>query len=135
MTLALATRQRRLGVIRSDIDASGPGALHLHALPVSEPPASEPLAILALALPCGALDVTEAGLARLTLTPVTGNAAVAGAVGWGRYVDGSGVLVFAAPAGLPGSGAPIIVTDGQDPASTNVFAGGEVQVLSAVFLE
>ena len=135
MSLALATRQKRLTVVRADIDTSGPGALHLHALPVAEPPTSAPLAVLPLALPCGVMDVDANNFARLSLAPVTANALASGAVGWGRYVDGAGVLVLTALAGLPGSGAPIIVTDGQQPPSASVFVGGQVKVLSAVFLE
>jgi hypothetical protein len=75
------------------------------------------------------------GLATFTFSPVVGNAALSGLVGWARFVDGAGTAVYDAPAGVPGSGQPVIVTDNKLPASTQLFAGGEVQLAAAVLTE
>ena len=134
MPIALIHRQSRLAVLRAAIDVNAPGALELYALPMVDTPSAAPLAVVWLPAPCGVVD-TPGTFARLTISPVTGNATSSGTVGWGRYVDGNGAAVYSALAGLPGSGKPIEVTDGLSTPSANVFAGGEVQVLSAVFLE
>ena len=75
------------------------------------------------------------GLATLTLASAVGYAAVAGQAAWVRFVDGAGTAVYHAEAGLPGSGKPVILTDGKTPPTTNLFVGGEVQLASAVWVE
>jgi hypothetical protein len=131
MSFSLATRMACMGARRNQMDASGGGAAHVYALPMpakpEDAPSSSPLAIVALALPCGVISAS-AGLALLTLTPVVGFAAGSGVAGWVRFVDGSGVAVYDALAGLPGSNAPVILTDGKPEPSMQFFAGGEVQI-------
>ena len=41
-------------------------------------------------------------------------------------VDGAGVAVYDCTAGPPGSGAELIVTDGNVPPSAQMYTGGEV---------
>lgn len=139
MSLSLLTRQDRLLALRSRIDANGGGAVHLYAAPTIDSPetaaAAAPLAIVALSVPCGAIGVDLNGLATLAITPAVGNAAANGTVAWARYVDGAGTGVYDSLAGLPGSGAPVIITDGQAIPSANLFVGGEVQVNAAIFTE
>ena len=139
MSLSLPTRQDRLLAIRARIDAHGGGAAHVYALPVAASPESaaeaSPLAILVLPVPCGDIGSTPEGLAPLTLASAVGYAAVAGQAAWVRFVDGAGTAVYDAEAGLPGSGKPVILTDGKTPPTTNLFVGGEVQLASAVWVE
>ena len=141
MSLSLPTRQDRLLAIRARIDAHGGGAAHVYALPVAASPESaaeaSPLAILVLPVPCGDIGSTPEGLATLTLDleGAVGYAAVAGQAAWVRFVDGAGTAVYDAEAGLPGSGKPVILTDGKTPPTTNLFVGGEVQLASAVWVE
>ena len=139
MSLSLPTRQDRLLAILARIDAHGGGAAHVYALPVAASPESaaeaSPLAILVLPVPCGDIGSTPEGLATLTLASAVGYAAVAGQAAWVRFVDGAGTAVYDAEAGLPGSGKPVILTDGKTPPTTNLFVGGEVQLASAVWVE
>ena len=138
MSLSLLARKARLDALRLLINASGGGAVHLYALPQAAAPeaaaASAPLAIVALAPDCAVIG--ESGtLAAMALVPVVGYAAASGSVGWARFVNGAGVAVQDLPVGAPGSGQPVIITDNKPAPSAVVFAGGEVQVASAVWLE
>jgi hypothetical protein len=75
MSFSLATRMACMAMRRNQIDGAGGGAVHVYALPMpakpADAPTSAPLAIVALAVPCGSLtDVDDVAL--LTLTPVVG---------------------------------------------------------------
>ena len=133
MSLALATRRRRLLTVRDDIDANGGGALHIHGGPQASNPeeaaASSPLAIIALPVPCLSLHATDA---QLVLTATVGYAALSGVPTWARFVDGNGTAVYDCTAGLPGSGATIIVTDGKVPAGNTLYVGGEITVTATL---
>lgn len=138
MAASLLARKARLQAIGTLINAAGGGAIHLYAgtMPASpeNAPASAPLAIIDLPSNCG--TVGEAGtLATFTFAPVVGNAASSGQVVWARYVDGAGVAIYDETAGLPGSGAAVVFTDNKTPASTQIFAGGEIQIASSVLSE
>lgn len=138
MALSLAARKARLQAIGSLINASGGGAVQLHAAPMAaspeDAPNAAPLAIVALAANCGFVS-DLIGLATFTFAPVVGNAATGGVVAWARFVDGAGVAVYDAAAGLPGSGQPVIFKDNKTPASAQLFAGGEVQIAAALLTE
>lgn len=130
MSLSIAARRARLLTIRDLIDAGGGGALHLHSLPKADNPeaaaALPPLAIIALEAPSFVLD--EGGAVSMAMVEAAGYASIAGLVSWGRFVDGSGTAVFDEEAGPPGSGKAIIVADGQDPPTAQVYIGGVVTV-------
>lgn len=130
MTLSIAAKRARLLTIRDLIDAGGGGAAHLHALPKAANPetaaASAPLAIVAFGSPSFVLD--EGGAVSMALVEVAGYASIAGVVGWVRFVDGSGTVIDDEEAGPPGSGKPVIVSDGQDPPTAQVYIGGVVTV-------
>jgi hypothetical protein len=129
MSLALVARRARLLALRSTIDANGGGAAHLHSGSMTssaeEAPATPPLCIVALAATSYALHATEASM---SLVPVQGFAAVSGQPTFARLVDGAGNGVALLTAGPPGSGAQLIVTDGQDPPSAQMYVGGEVNL-------
>jgi hypothetical protein len=129
VSLSLATRRARLLTVRDRIDASGGGALHLHggtmAASPETPPDAAPMVIVALDPVSFTLHATAA---QIDLVPAQGFAALAGQITWGRYVDGGGNPVYDCPAGPPGSGAELIVTDGATPPTAQVFTGGEVNV-------
>jgi len=133
VSLALATRRARLLAVRSQIDANGGGALHLHggtmAASPETPPAADPLVIVALDPVSFALHPTAA---QMELVPAQGFAALSGQITWARYVDGVGNSVYDAAAGPPGSAAEIIVTDGETPPTAQVFTGGEVNVTHTI---
>lgn len=129
MTAALATRRAHLLLERDLIDAAGGGAVWLMggamAPTPEDAPGSAPLAIVALALPSCILHATAA---TMVLVPAQGHAAVSGVVTWVRFVDGAGSAVRDLPAGPPGSNNPVVVSNGQEPPSAQVWAGGEVNV-------
>jgi len=133
VSLSLATRRARLLTVRSQIDANGGGALHGHggtmAASPETPPASAPLVIVALAPVSFALHPADA---LMELVPAQGFAALSGQITWVRYVDGAGNPVYDAPAGPPGSGAEVIVTDGAPVPTAQVFTGGEVNVTHTI---
>lgn len=126
MSLALPTLRRRLLVVRDDIDAAGGGAVEIHA-----DGGGPPLAIIALPVPCMSVHATDAQMA---LSAVVGYVALGGVPTWARFVDGDGVEVFLCSAGLPGSGAQLIVTDGKPTPSHTLYVGGEI-TLSGEFTE
>ena len=127
--LSLHTRRARLLAVRSDIDAGGGGALHLHGGTQASGPdvaaPDAPLVIVALEYPSFTLHSTDASM---SLVPAQGFAALAGVVTWGRYVDGTGAAVYDCTAGPPGSEAELIVTDGATPPTAQVYSGGEVNI-------
>lgn len=138
MSISLVVRQARLDAIRIAINSGGGGAVHLYALPEVATPetaaADSPLAIVALAVDCATVGAS-ADLATLTLRPVVGNAAVSGLVAWARFVNGAGLAVMDMPAGPPGSGKPVIVTDSKATPSALVYSGGEVQIAAGLWTE
>lgn len=122
MSLSLAARRARLLAIRDLIDAGG-GLLHAYGYtqPATGTAATEPPLMTAVLAPVSfELHATEASM---TLTVET-NVAVAGSPLWVRFVDGAGLPVMDLAAGLPGSGLPVIITDGQDPPSAQMWVGG-----------
>jgi len=129
VSASLASRRAHLVLERDLIDFGGGGALQLHGgtMPATPetPAAAPPLAIVALNVPSFSLHSTDASMA---LLPATGNAAVGGVVTWARFVDGTGAAVRDVPAGPPGSGVPVIVSDGAAVPTTQVWVGGEVNV-------
>lgn len=139
MSLSLSARTARMLAFSNAIDASGGGAVHLYGSNQPDSPEiaafDAPLAIVALAVPCGGVDVSDEGLVRLTLTHVSGVAAQAGVARWGRIVDGAGNALYDAPAGLPEAALPFVVTDGRPTPSAQFYAGGAVNIVSAVWLE
>lgn len=127
MSLALAVRRARLQVVADAIDAAGGGAVHLYGStrPATGAPSGDaPLFIAAIEPGSFAMHATEASM---TLS-VEGNVAVAGVPLWARFVDGAGSAVLDESAGLPGSGAPVIVTDQQPTPSAQLWVGGLVTV-------
>lgn len=133
MSLSLHTRRARLLAVRSAVDAAGGGALHLHG--GTQPSGPEvaapdaPLVIVVLAATSFELHATAASM---SLVPAQGFAALGGVVTWGRYVDGTGASVYDCAAGLPGSGAELIITDGATPPTAQVYSGGEVNVTHTI---
>lgn len=132
MSLSLATRRARLLAVRSQIDADGGGALHLHGGTMANspetPPAAAPLVIVALDPVSFSLHPTDAQMDLVA----QGFAALSGQITWGRYVDGAGNPVYDCTAGPPGSGARLIVTDGAPVPTAQVFTGGEVNVTHTI---
>lgn len=135
MSLAQRTLRNWLLALRADIDAAGGGALWLldgSMAPNPETaPAASPVAIITLASVSFEMHATEV---RMDLVSAVGNAARAGQPTWGRYVDGDGVAVYDCPAGPPGSGAEIIITDGLEPPSAMMYTGGVVTATHTITL-
>lgn len=133
MSLSLAARRSRLLAVRDAIDAGGGGAVHLYASPMTDSPeaaaASAPLAIVALAEVCCTIHATDA---QMDLVPAVGYAAQSGIPAWARFVDGNGTPVYDCTAGLPGSSAVLIITDGQEPPSHQMYIGGEITVTATL---
>jgi hypothetical protein len=134
---SLLTRKDMLTALRSRLDAWGGGAAHFYAAPQAAneeaPPAGPPLAIVALAAPTCGVVANSGSLATLALAAVSGLVAANGQIAWVRFVDGAGVAVEDKAAGLPGSGAPVIYTDNQPTPSADVFVGGVINIVGAVW--
>lgn len=131
MSLSLAARRARLLALRDLIDAEGPGALLVYGYtqPAMGTAATEAaLMTVTLGAVSFELHATEASM---TLAAET-NVAVAGSPQWARFADGAGAPVMDLPAGLPGSGAPVIVTDNQDPPSAMMWVGGVVTITCGI---
>jgi hypothetical protein len=133
MGFPLHIRRDRLADFRDRVLASGGGAVHVFgsAYPGADAAsASAPLVIRSV----GASDlVMHATDAYMSLN-VEANVSVAGAPTWARFVDGSGDTVYDCEAGLPGSGKPLIASDGQVPPAAQLYPGG-VLTLTIEFVE
>lgn len=131
MSLSLAARRGRLMAIRDLLDAGGAGLLHIfgYTQPAMGTAAAEaPLLTAVLGAVSFELHATEASM---TLTVET-NVAVAGVPLWARFANAGDTPVMDLPAGLPGSGLPVIVTDGQDPPSAQMWVGGLVTITCSI---
>lgn len=128
MSLSLETRRGRLVYVRDRILANDGGALWFLDGPMaSNPgaaPSNAPLAIVALDEDSIVLHETLAEM----LVSAVGYAAASGQPTWARFVDGDGVGVLDRTVGPPGSGAQMILTDGQDPPTASIWTGGELTV-------
>lgn len=129
MSASLAARRAHLLLDRDLIDAEGGGSLLLLGTPMAaapeDDPASAPLVTVPLSAPSFSVHATDASM---VLVPAQGFASASGVVTWARFVNGAGVAVRDCPAGPPGSGAAVIVDDGQAEPSAQVYTGGEVNV-------
>ena len=129
MSASLAARRAHLLLDRDLIDAEGGGALLLLGGAVAaapeESPVAAPLVTIGLASPSFVVHATDASM---VLVPAQGFASASGVITWARFVNGAGVAVRDCLAGPPGSGAAVIVDDGQAQPSAQVYTGGEVNV-------
>jgi hypothetical protein len=131
-SLSLIGRKGQMSGLRTALDLGGAGLLFYPNLPPAEPDIATGellLATLTLASPCGALGQSGTApdplFATLTITtPRVAAVSATGVVGWVRFVNGAGDGFLDLLAGLPGSGAPVIVSVLQ------VFQNGELQLLS-----
>lgn len=132
--LALGVRQTRILATRDYIDSNGGGRILLYTgSPPSIPDAGTSETLLCTILfgvaPSANLSVVSTK-ARLTyVVPQIAVASSTGIVAWGRFANGLGYGVMDLPVGAPGSGMPIILSD------TQLYAGGEVQLLSCILEE
>jgi hypothetical protein len=125
MGFPLAIRRDRLLDVRSRILAGGNGAVHIYGnvYPgVENASPDAPLVIRALAPADLVMHVTDA----LLTFAGDANAALAGTPTWARFVDGSGDTVLDCTAGLPGTGAQLVVSDGEVPPGATFYPGGVV---------
>lgn len=127
--LSLIARKAELLGLRDALDAGGAALLFYPNTPTALPDDTTTEVLIGainLAVPSGAIGQSGT-LATLTLTtPQVAPAANTGLIGWARLVDGAGNGFLNLLAGLPGSGAPVIVN------TLQVYAGGEIQLLSCV---
>jgi hypothetical protein len=133
MPFPIAIRRARLLDFRSRILASGGGAVHLFGgvYPgVENAAGSAPLLIRSL----GASDLVMHATDALLTFAGDANAALAGSPTWARFVDGAGATVYDCSVGLPGSGAQLIISDGQTVPGANMYPGGVV-TFSTEFVE
>lgn len=132
--LSLVARKARLGALRDLIDTSGGGRMFFYqgsALPVTpETATTDPLlCTLLLATQSGVIG-NSSNVATLTLSvPRAGIVLATGVTGWVRIANGAGdgvldLLVVKAP-----ETAPVVLSD------TQLYSGGELQLLSCVIAE
>lgn len=139
--LSLAARQARLLALRDLIDVGGAELWFYTGAAVPATPETATLetflGAVTLAAPSGAIGAAG-NVATWTLTVPRVNAATTtGVVGWVRFVDGGGngvldLLAGAAAAAAAGTYSPprqVLLSDLQ------VYAGGEIQLLSCVISE
>ena len=127
MSLVLSIRRARLQLVRDAIDVSGGGTLQVFGgvqPSTGGAPDSSPLLIVALGVVSFEMDATDA----LMSMSLEVNVAVTGLPTWARFSDGAGDAVMDLVAGMAGSGAPVTITDGQDPPSSQMYSGGVVSV-------
>ena len=125
MGFPLYIRRAQLLDVRDRILASGGGAVHVYGsvYPGTEAPSADaPLLIRSLSASDLVMHATEAHMA----LNAEANVALTGTPTWARFVDGAGATVYDASAGLPGSGAQLIVSDGQEPPGAAMYPGGVV---------
>lgn len=127
--LSLIARKGELLGLRDALDAGGAALRFYPNTPPALPDTATAevlIGTIALAVPSGAVGQSGA-LATLTLTtPRAAPAAVTGVIGWARLVNGAGDGFMDLPVGLAGSNLPVIVN------ATQVYAGGELQLISCV---
>ncbi len=127
--LSLIARIAELLGLRDGMDAGGARLLFYTGTPPATPDVATAAVLLGavpLATPSGAIGQSGT-LATLTLTvPRGAPASSTGVIGWARLVDGAGNGFMDLLVGLAGSGLPVIVN------TTQVFANGEIQLLSCV---
>lgn len=131
MALSLAARRARLLAIRDLIDANGGGSVLAFdgvQPPFGGAPSSAPLLTVGLGEVSFVMHESDAIMELET----EGHVSTSGQPTWARFVDGSGIAVMDLPAGLPGSGMPVIITDGQDPPSHQMWVGGHVTISASV---
>lgn len=131
MALSLAARRARLLSIRDLIDANGGGSVLAFGgvqPPFGGAPSAAPLLSASLGAVSFAMHETDAFMALETEGHVSTN----GQPTWARFVDGAGIAVMDLPAGLPGSGMPVIITDGQDPPGNQMWVGGHVTITASI---
>ena len=130
--LSLAARQARLTALRDFIDSGGALLRFYSGTAPAKPEdatAQTLLGTIALASPCGAIGASAATATLSVSVPRVNACDVSGVVGWVRFCkgDGTGVLdvaVVEAPAG-----GAVVLSD------TQVYAGGELQLISCVISE
>lgn len=127
--LSLIARKAELTGLRNALDIGGAKVLFYTGTvpPLPDDPTAETLiGTIPLSATSGVVGAS-ALLATLTLTvPQVAPAAATGQIGFVRLVNGAGVGFMDLPAGVAGSGMPVIVN------ATLVYAGGELQLVSCV---
>lgn len=126
MGLSVSAKRARLLAFRDVILAHGDGAIWYLTGTIAPTPetvvALTPHAVLPLTADSFELHATAAEM----LVTSEGNATAAGITTWVRFVDANGDGIRDMTAGVPGSGAQVIVTDGETPPSAQVWTGGEI---------
>lgn len=126
--LSLALRQARLLAVR---DLSSAMWFYTGALPATPDAATTETKVAAdvLATPAGAIGASGY-MATLTMTvPRVSSVIAAGLIAWVRFVDAAGAGLMDLPCGMTGGTEPVILT------ALQVYAGGEIQVISCVISE
>ena len=127
--LSLIARQACLTGLQNALDAGGGRALFFAGAPPDTPadtPAGALLGTVLLASTSGTVGASGA-LATLTLAvPRVAAATASGDIGFMRLADGAGNGFRDVVAGVDGSGALAVLN------STQVFAGGEIQLTACV---
>jgi hypothetical protein len=92
-------------------------------------PAGTKVAADTLAAPAGAIGASGY-VATLTISvPRVTSVIAGGLIAWVRFVDGAGAGLMDLPCGITGGTEPVILT------ALQVYAGGEIQVISCVISE
>lgn len=127
--LSLIARKAELLGLRDGLDVGGAKGLFYTNSPPALPDdatAETLLGTLTLASPSGAIGNTGT-VATLTLTvPQTTSAVADGLIGWLRLTNFAGAGFMDLPAGLAGSGLPVIVN------ALQVYTGGQIDLVSCV---
>lgn len=127
--LSLVARKAELTGLRNALDVGGAKALfYTGAVPTLPDDTSTGTLLGTIALAATSGVVGAVGLlATLSLTvPQVALASATGQIGFVRLVNGAGDGFMDLPAGVAGSGMPVIVN------ATQVYAGGELQLVSCV---
>ena len=136
--LSLAARQARLLALRDLVDVGG-ATLWFYTLAGDMPPTPETstsetlLGVITLATPSGAIGASDNTATWTLSVPRIASASVTGVVGFVRLVDGAGDSTLDLRVGQIGETydppRAVLLSDLQ------VYAGGELQLLSCVIAE
>lgn len=132
--LSLDARKARLGALRDFIDSSGGGRILCYtgvAVPATPETAAPDTLLCTLLLATISGTVGDAsGVATLTLSvPRTAVVVNTGVVGWVRIANGLGEGILDMLASESPGTTPVVLSD------TQVYTGGELQLLSCVIAE
>lgn len=140
ISIAPEVIEDRLRALPRALDSGGgAGYLHIYTSPApvtagGEPP-QESVLLCGLALPYPSVTTYADGVLSLTPSSSPVMATVTGECAWARFTTHQGLWVADLDIGLSGSGAALVLHNGQSPPSLMLYAGGNFLLSAMQFSE